>query len=314
MADRDWISAHVFYSDGLDRPLTETVRPLVSELIEDRLVRAYFYLRYWDGGPHLRLRLLPARARTHDQVREIVATHCETYLRRYPSTTPVDATEYAASARRLARRERLPSYAETPYPNNSVQFIAYRPEHDRYGTGDCLNAVEEHFADSSQIALALVSAGATPAARETAGFCAAMLAMLLRPHGARVGAAPAAHYLHDLAERYASQRDRLLNLGEAMRRLASGTDAAASGTDAAASGTDAAASGRVPASGALAAWRDSIATLYDALAPHRELVNVDAVVDTCVHLFCNRLGVSLTEEDYIRYLAARTAADLPEGE
>ena len=64
MADRDWISAHVFYSDGLDRLLTEAVRPLVGELIAARLVRAYFYLRYWDGGPHLRLRVLPARLQT----------------------------------------------------------------------------------------------------------------------------------------------------------------------------------------------------------------------------------------------------------
>src|SRR5438132_966834 len=93
MADRDWISAHVFYSDGLDRLLTEAVRPLVG----------------------------------------------------------------------------------------------YRPEHDRYGTGDCLHVVEEHFADSSQIALALVSAGASPAARETAGFCAAILAMLLRRRDAGAG-------------------------------------------------------------------------------------------------------------------------------
>ncbi len=296
MADRDWISAHVFYSDGLDRVLTEAVRPLVGELTEGRLVRAYFYLRYWDGGPHLRLRFLPARPRNHDRVRDVVAARCETFLRRYPSATPVDAGEYAAAATRLARWERLPSYAETPYPNNSVQFIAYRPEHDRYGTGDCLHVVEEHFAESSQIALALVSAGAAPAARETAGFCAAMLATLLRPRDAPAGNPPAraaGRYPPDLAERYADQRGGLLNLGEAMRRLASGLDST---------------------TGALAAWRDSVATLYDALAPYRQIVHVDAVVDTCVHLFCNRLGVSLAEEDYIRYLAARTAADLQERE
>jgi hypothetical protein len=291
MADRAWISVHVFYSDGLDRLLTEAVRPLVGELIAARQVRAYFYLRYWDGGPHLRLRLLPAHPQTHDRVREIVATRCETYLRQHPSTTPVDGTEYAASAARLAGWERLPGYAATAYPNNSVQFIGYRPEHDRYGTGDCLHVVEEHFVESSQIALALVSAGATPGARETAGFCAALLAKLLSSGDARSGV-PAPR-LPDLAERYAQQRDRLLNLGGKMRRLASD---------------------RAPTSGALAAWRDSVAALYDGLAPHSRLVHVDAVVDTCVHLFCNRLGVSLAEEDYIRYLAARTAADLLEGE
>jgi Lantibiotic biosynthesis dehydratase C-term len=52
--------------------------------------------------------------------------------------------------------------------------------------------------------------------------------------------------------------------------------------------------------------------LRDALTPYQDAVRAPAVVDTCVHLFCNRLGVSLPDEGYLRYLAARTTVDLAE--
>jgi thiopeptide-type bacteriocin biosynthesis protein len=288
MAEREWVSAHVFYSDDLDRLLDDAIRPLVGELVTSGLVRGWFFLRYWDGGPHVRLRLLPAHAGTHDAVRDAVLDHGERYLRRCPSRTPVAAADYAALAGRLARWERLSSYAATPFPNNSVQFIAYRPEHDRYGTGRRLHAVERHFDDSSRIALALVSADVSAAARETVAFCAATLAWYLCP--SRPFRSPESP---GLADRYASQRDRLRGLVVTMRALAAGRpDAGSAGS-----------------AGGLRAWRDSVVALRDALAAHPSSVPAAAVVDTCVHLFCNRLGVSLPEENYIRYLALRATAD-----
>jgi hypothetical protein len=288
MADREWVSAHVFCSDGLDPLLTDAVRPLVGELVAANLVRGCFFLRYWEGGPHLRLRLLPA-ADNHARVRELVAERCAEHLRRRPSTTPVDARRYAESAARLARYEGLGAYTQTLYPNDSVQFIAYRPEHHRYGHGADLRAVESHFTDSSQIALAVVSAGAAPAARETVAFCAALLARLRFPaaptdafsgsfHGPD-GLTPA-----EMDDRYARQRDRLRTLGTRLRAPQE-------------------------SSGAIGAWQASIARLAETLTGRP----VESIVDTCVHLFCNRLGVSLAEESYIRYLAARTAADLSGG-
>jgi thiopeptide-type bacteriocin biosynthesis protein len=291
-----WVSAHLFYSDPLDPLLTNAIRPLVADLSTAGLARGYFFLRYWEGGPHLRLRVLPAGAGVRDRVHRTVAAHCTRYLRHHPSTTAVAAGEYTALAARLARWERLDTHTETLYPNNSVQFIGYRPEHDRYGTGACLDAVERHFMESSQIALALVTTETdrgTATARQTAAFCAAFLARLVCPPDrdpdpgpeARTGSHP------DLDERYAGQRSRLLRLGRTMRDLAAGTPDAGS-------------------PGGLTAWRDSIVALRDTLTAGHGVVSAPEVVDLCVHLFCNRLGVSVPAESQLRYLVARTAADL----
>jgi thiopeptide-type bacteriocin biosynthesis protein len=291
MTERPWVSAHLFHSGDLDRLLSGAVRPLVAELLGGGHLSAYFFLRYWEGGSHLRLRLLPARADEDDLVRDLVAARAGRYLSRHPATRPVPAAEYATLAARLAAWERLPAYTQTLYPDNSVRFIAYRPEHERYGTGACLHAVERHFTDSSQIALALVSAGAGAPARQTTALGAALLAHFLCPAEGSIDEVE--RLVPDAAQRYAGQRDRLRGLAEAMRELAGSPDAA------------------VPsATRSLRAWRESLVALCAALEPHAREVRVPEVVAMCVHLFCNRLGVSLGEEAYVRYLAGRTAADL----
>jgi hypothetical protein len=274
MADRAWVSAHVFYSDPLDPLLRKAIRPLVTELAGSGLVDGWFFLRYWEGGPHVRLRLRP----TGDPgpVREAVKVHCGLYLSEHPATTPVAPDGYATAAAAMARYEHRDEPPEPLRETNSVAFIDYRPEHDRYGSGPALAAVERHFVESSTIALALVPADRQ--ARRTAAFCAILLAHRLCPP---VAAAPA------WAGRYDAHR--LPRIGAAMRDLADGATRP----------------------GSLTAWRDSIVGLRDAV--RGTVTGADRaaeVVDTCVHLFCNRLGVTLPEEAYLRSLAARTAAEL----
>jgi hypothetical protein len=261
MADRRWISAHVFHSDPLDPLLHKAIRPLVAELLADGLVERYFFLRYWEGGPHVRLRLLPTTGAVPERIRQTVAQRCTAYLRGHPSTA-VPAPGYAAVAAQLARAEGLTGYTTTLYPNDSVQFIEYRPEHHRYGTGARLAAVERHFTESSRIAFALLAGSRE--ARYTAAFCAMLLT------GGTGRPVP--------DERYAAQRQRLLRLGRAMR---------------------------APADGALPAWRDSVTVLRGDLEDDPE-----TIIDTCLHLFCNRLGVTVPDEVHLRYLAACTAAEL----
>jgi hypothetical protein len=47
-------------------------------------------------------------------------------------------------------------------------------------------------------------------------------------------------------------------------------------------------------------------TTEDSLTP------VLSVLDICAHLLCNRLGISMLEESYLRYLAVRVTAVLAE--
>ena len=55
--NHSWLSLHFFHHGDLDRLLVECVGPLVLALKREGAIAESFFLRYWNGGPHIRLRL-----------------------------------------------------------------------------------------------------------------------------------------------------------------------------------------------------------------------------------------------------------------
>lgn len=291
----EWVSAHVYYSDQLDPLLVEAVAPLVRELAGAALSSGFFFVRYWDGGPHLRLRCRAAPER-HAAVEARIADRIGRFLARRPAAARVDEADYRRYAAALARAEGMAGQPARPQPNNSLAFVRYRPEHDRYGQGASIAAVERHFEDSSEIVLGLLVAGLAPADRATAALAMVLLAWFvagfdparaerlaawLADHGA---AAPAPGGPREPLRRFAGR----------MRALS-------------------ARSGELAGSGSLLAWARSVRSLHDALAAtldRTEHRTPSSVVDTCAHLACNRLGLSVEEERRIRYLAAHALCEL----
>lgn len=106
----------------------------------DGLAAGWFFLRYWEGGPHLRLRVLPASGHAGDAIRALIADRLDRYLRERPSAGLMKHADYLRLAPIFAARERLSSYAERLYPNNSVVFLPYRREHHRNGHGSSIEA------------------------------------------------------------------------------------------------------------------------------------------------------------------------------
>lgn len=305
----EWVSSHIFYQDNLDHLLVHVVAPLVDECAASGLAREFFFLRYWDGGNHLRLRVLPVPGVRRADVQRLIGERFGGYLARHPSPDRLSQQEYARSARVLARRENVPVWSAHPYPNNSVSFIAYRREHDRYGHGAAIAAVERHFAESSRIALRVVTMGASADQRAAAAAALILVTWFIgNPDPGRLttwmadrdkdlpdpgildhkplGACAGRHPVH------------MIDLARQMRVLA------AAATD-------------VPAEGTLADWARSIGDLRAALATQIALGAFAApddgvlpVLDTCAHLICNRLGVSAATEAALRKLAAQSVAAL----
>lgn len=53
MMQTTWLSVHIFYDGGLNHVL----RQLVIPFLEEAQPSSYFFIRYGEGGPHIRLRL-----------------------------------------------------------------------------------------------------------------------------------------------------------------------------------------------------------------------------------------------------------------
>ncbi|MET7464710.1 thiopeptide-type bacteriocin biosynthesis protein [Nonomuraea sp. NPDC005501] len=325
MHESDWVSAHVFYHENLDALLTDAAGPLIAELAGRGLAEDAFFLRYWDGGPHLRFRALPTDPAHRAEVERVITERFEKYLAENPAGRSMSRQDYAAVGEALARWEGLPGHTAQLAPNNSVAFIPYRREHDRYGTGASMEAVERHFTESSRIALGLLSAGLRPEDRTTAGtamilltwFCgeqdAARLAPWVRVDQDRPGDVTEAGLAGATAQPTEHHRDRVVGLARAMRELARHLE-------------------QVSGPGSLADWARSVSTLREALAaeaaagrfepPPRgwegegavKARQVLTVLDICAHLVCNRLGVTVQEEGAVRLLCADAVAVLAEEE
>ncbi|MFE4663691.1 lantibiotic dehydratase C-terminal domain-containing protein [Streptomyces sp. NPDC056716] len=311
-----WTSLHVFHRGGTDLLIVETVGTLVRSLEADGLLDRYFFLRYWEGGPHLRLRLRPVDgARVGDRAR----TALERHLAAHPTTASWDPERYALAARSLARAEELPYYDRRLRHTDTVEDIPYRPEYAVFGGPEATDAVERHFTDSSRIALAVLGHTEDPERRLGFALAALMLALTVcDPGHDRIGGAlertrdrwdPPATARAGRADAFTRQRTALSAQAARCRRIAA--DPAPHGL--------------------LGAWARSIGTL------HREILTLRAdgrfhpapadssfhpgpdphgdvliLLLRCVHLLCNRLGLSSPQEAHLRYLTAMTFLDLKE--
>ncbi|WP_328926172.1 thiopeptide-type bacteriocin biosynthesis protein [Streptomyces sp. NBC_00190] len=154
-----WLAWHVHVpadGSGTDRisPLVrENLPALITPLREAGLLRRWFFIRYWEGGPHLRIRLLPQAGA---QPAELDAA-----VRRAFAGLPSDGhapQEYLRSIGDLAAA----STASDPTVDQrragtvlapGVHPAVYEPETARYGSGTALEASEAAFTVSSELAL-----------------------------------------------------------------------------------------------------------------------------------------------------------------
>ncbi|MCW3466695.1 thiopeptide-type bacteriocin biosynthesis protein [Chitinophaga nivalis] len=117
-----WLSAHLFYNGNLNLLLQQLVSPFLQEA--QPLLRPdmpYFFIRYNEGGPHIRLRLQVSPHREY-AVKDMLAQYVRTFT--------VPDPDIAAPV---------------------LSYIDYIPETDRYGDARTLPLAEEIFYLSSAV-------------------------------------------------------------------------------------------------------------------------------------------------------------------
>jgi thiopeptide-type bacteriocin biosynthesis protein len=319
MPERHWVSAHLYYHGDQDVLIADVVRPVTDGLRRDGLAEGFFFLRYWEGGPHVRLRLLTEHA---EQVRARIEAAAAAFYRSTPSRMSMSTVDYNALAATLAEQEGLADHDRVLHRDNSLEFIDYVPETDRYGTGRALAAVEDHMMAASTLAVELIGLGRSAGQRAMDAF--AMLAANRTLHtdifpefayqsrflAENRGAATAVLGSPEFERHYAANRDQLRGRLEAVWATAQGE--------------------APPDTPVLAHWLDTVRTLHATLIEldERGALDVDAgldapedvldhinhlvpqlILEQCAHLMCNRLGLTQLQELHLRVLLARTAFD-----
>ncbi|MFI1652340.1 thiopeptide-type bacteriocin biosynthesis protein [Streptomyces avidinii] len=282
-----WQSHHLFLhstTEDTDRFLVDDAAPLLDGLVAAGEATDWFYIRYGQDGPHVRIRV-----RTTARLPEL------------PDL--------------LARKARQVPAVPGPWPSRhgEIRAVPYAPETRRYGGPQALPVAEAVFAASTRTALDVLRAlptgtGSAAASRLTAaadlahttayalGMDRLAAARWLRAHAAgwrwvtEVPLLPAAAVHIRVNTVHAAQRTTLGGRAADLRdRLRAGTAAP------------------WPAH-----WAERVReadALLDGLGERTRA----AVWGSQLHMLFNRLGVSPDEERAVCRLAARTLLDTQDG-
>ncbi len=151
-----WNGYHLFYHGDLDLALKEFVRPAVGELLAERLIDRFFFVRYTLGGPHLRLRcrLAEDSASAAPAVDRPLEEAAAAFLARWPSVSAHDPEQIREESRAVLAA--APEESALYYENNTFLPFPFTPEVDRYGGPELLEPSLDFFALSSAQALAAI--------------------------------------------------------------------------------------------------------------------------------------------------------------
>lgn len=127
-------TAHVvYYDDHKQDLLADCLVPLARRARKDYGADAVFLERHWRFGPHVRVNVVGAPDGARDKFTRSARPAIEEYLRRVPSSAPLDRAAYLRLSARLASAELvLPPYGPV-WPDNTVVLGAYQPRVDLYG-------------------------------------------------------------------------------------------------------------------------------------------------------------------------------------
>ncbi|QKW31827.1 SagB family peptide dehydrogenase [Nocardiopsis flavescens] len=147
---RTWSAVYVHLHrsrEDIDAFLLEHLAPAADALVSDGGAKAWFFIRYWAGGPHLRVRFLDADP---DAVRGFAAR-----MRTAAARTSAAALDLAPDTyyRGLPQADHSDWHAD-----GEVADAVYEPETERYGGPDALEVCEDFFCASTAVALAVLRA------------------------------------------------------------------------------------------------------------------------------------------------------------
>jgi thiopeptide-type bacteriocin biosynthesis protein len=135
-----WLSAYIFYSGpaevclrGFIKPFAEKVRPQLHPLAP------YFFIRYGEGGPHIRFRLQTSEAHLAN-LQIMLEDEVHMFSDMWGVVKNVSDREIVLSP-----------------DNDCIKFVQYIPETSRYGNPDTLMLAERQFFLSSQYSLQRIS-------------------------------------------------------------------------------------------------------------------------------------------------------------
>ena len=137
----NWLSVHLYYSEPWESFLIKAVLPYLKTVVDTGISERFFFIRYWDKGPHIRLRFKAENTLIESLIKSNLREHFDVYFDAKPSSRI--EPDYPAN---FPQDQKWIS-------NNSLLFVDYEAETLRYGGEEGMEIAEAQFHASSTIVL-----------------------------------------------------------------------------------------------------------------------------------------------------------------
>ncbi|MER7478971.1 thiopeptide-type bacteriocin biosynthesis protein [Streptomyces sp. NPDC126510] len=210
---RSWTAWHLHLATSATGAHDRVLREVVGPVIRARPGRPWFFLRYWQHGPHIRFRMRDLTPQQVSDISDRLAAHHAEAAEPRADERRLDAQDHARQSERLAAAGELgaalPATDVATLLPPGVHPAFYEPEFDRYGGRDLMGLSEDLFTLSSRLVLAFLAQPRDTGAR-------AVLAL----HAT----AAALHTLPDVPARVAFCEAGLMSWRDWLRRLGHSTE------------------------------------------------------------------------------------------
>lgn len=136
MKEYNWLSLHLYTIWDFDHFINNAIIPVIETLEHRFGIGEFFFIRYFDKGPHIRLRIRG----TGEQLKCEIEPYLRRYFLSYFKQHPSDDIAY----------HRLSGNAPDILPNDSLHLARYVPEYSRYGEQLGVDLAERLFILSSK--------------------------------------------------------------------------------------------------------------------------------------------------------------------
>lgn len=144
---KEWKSYHIFYHN-LEKhdELIHQLSSLAREYVLKKEAEKWFFLRYWEGGPHIRFRLLGIG----EEVDYKIITVINEFIKKNPALYEFNKEEYYKDHKFDGKE--INSKDLIWHENGEIINFKYSPEYGRYGGHDVMNYSENIFMVTSNLA------------------------------------------------------------------------------------------------------------------------------------------------------------------
>lgn len=145
-----WRALHIFYYEKHDELLVCGIRPILKKYN----VNEFFFIRYWEKGPHIRLRIKI----DSNEIFECIQKDIENFITFNKSESLISEQYYRKIAEQFAKKEKIENVKDqSMMPDNTVCEMQYLPEYEKYYGKDGVTLAEKEFCFSSALAFNVIA-------------------------------------------------------------------------------------------------------------------------------------------------------------